>query len=106
MPHRKQYHLQFNDFAYGNGHNYDENDDEKATFVTRFDKMPAFRRRWDDFEEGIRAICQEAEFCRKWRIAELPELPSWGSETGRMMLLGDAAHGKAIRTTGDDIYNH
>lgn len=106
MPHRKNYHLQFNDFTYGNGRNYEEHDDDSNPLVTHFDNMPAFRRRWDDFEEGIRAICQEAEFCTKWRIAELPELPSWGSESGRVMLLGDAAHGEAIRTAGDECNNH
>jgi len=28
----------------------------------------------------------------KWKIAEAPELPRWSSETGNVILIGDAAH--------------
>lgn len=30
--------------------------------------------------------------CDRWRVAELPNLPRWSSQAGRIVLLGDAAH--------------
>ncbi|PTB67008.1 FAD/NAD(P)-binding domain-containing protein [Trichoderma citrinoviride] len=33
-----------------------------------------------------------AKTCDRWRIAEVPNLPRWSSQAGRIVLLGDAAH--------------
>ncbi|KAL7802002.1 hypothetical protein V8C44DRAFT_346139 [Trichoderma aethiopicum] len=33
-----------------------------------------------------------ATACDRWRIAEVPNLPRWSSQAGRIVLLGDAAH--------------
>lgn len=33
-----------------------------------------------------------ATTCDRWRIAEVPNLPRWSSQAGRIVLLGDAAH--------------
>ncbi|KAL7935364.1 hypothetical protein V8C35DRAFT_299268 [Trichoderma chlorosporum] len=33
-----------------------------------------------------------ATSCDRWRVAELPDLPRWSSQSGRIILLGDAAH--------------
>lgn len=30
--------------------------------------------------------------CDRWRVAEVPNLPRWSSQAGRIVLLGDAAH--------------
>lgn len=59
---------------------------------------------WD--EEGdiryvrktFRGSCNElvkvleiAQTCDRWKLAELPDLPRWASEKGRILLLGDSA---------------
>ncbi|EME87138.1 uncharacterized protein MYCFIDRAFT_84264 [Pseudocercospora fijiensis CIRAD86] len=91
--HSKRYHLQMSDHTYGTGtaYNLDEADTEGA-FVERYSNMHAFRKRWSDFEPAIRDLLGETAAVTKWRIAELPELPSWASESGKLVLLGDAAH--------------
>ena len=33
-----------------------------------------------------------AEVCRLWNILSLPDLPSWVTVGGHVVLLGDAAH--------------
>ncbi|KAF7186926.1 FAD-dependent monooxygenase OpS4 [Pseudocercospora fuligena] len=93
MTRHQRYHLQMNDHSYGTGAAYglDEVDTEGA-FVDRYPDMEAFRRRWSDFEPALRDLLGETVAVTKWRIAELPELPSWSSESGRIVLLGDAAH--------------
>ena len=30
--------------------------------------------------------------CRRWRLAEVPNLPTWKTPDGKIVLLGDAAH--------------
>jgi salicylate hydroxylase len=32
------------------------------------------------------------ENCHLWNVAQLPDLPTWVSRTGKVVLLGDAAH--------------
>ncbi|KAM5349219.1 hypothetical protein ACJ41O_005726 [Fusarium nematophilum] len=34
-----------------------------------------------------------AESCDRWKLAEMPDLPRWTSQGGRVVLLGDCAHG-------------
>ncbi|VUC31114.1 unnamed protein product [Clonostachys rosea] len=31
--------------------------------------------------------------CDRWKLAEMPDLPQWSSNWGRILLLGDSAHG-------------
>ncbi|CAI6095004.1 unnamed protein product [Clonostachys chloroleuca] len=31
--------------------------------------------------------------CDRWKLAEMPDLPRWSSDGGRILLLGDSAHG-------------
>ncbi|KAL0936268.1 salicylate hydroxylase [Colletotrichum truncatum] len=40
----------------------------------------------------IRKVLDVAKKCDRWRLAELPDLPRWTSEEGRIVLLGDSAH--------------
>lgn len=35
---------------------------------------------------------QIAESCCRWRLAEMPSIPTWRTRTGRIVLLGDSAH--------------
>lgn len=41
---------------------------------------------------GISRALQMADSCDRWKFAELPPLPRWTSEKGRIVLLGDSAH--------------
>lgn len=45
-----------------------------------------------DCSELVQALAA-AQSCDRWRAAELPDLPRWTSRAGRVLLLGDAAHG-------------
>lgn len=59
---------------------------------------------WDEegdiqyVREVFRGSCNEivkalemAKTCDRWKLAELPDLPRWSSENGRILLLGDSA---------------
>lgn len=41
-------------------------------------------------EELVRAL-EIADACDRWKLSELPDLPRWTSENGRILLLGDSA---------------
>ena len=45
-----------------------------------------------DWHPAITTMLSLAESCTKWTIAELPPLPSWSSNDGHVVLLGDSAH--------------
>lgn len=36
-------------------------------------------------------VLEIAETCDRWKLAELPDIPRWASEHGRILLLGDSA---------------
>jgi salicylate hydroxylase len=46
------------------------------------------------YEERVKAFVNmiKPEDCLLWKVAQLPNLPSWVSKNGRIVLLGDAAH--------------
>ena len=44
------------------------------------------------FNETVQSVISKADTCHKWTISEIPILPSWTSQDGRIVLLGDAAH--------------
>ncbi|KAF8859160.1 FAD/NAD(P)-binding domain-containing protein [Acephala macrosclerotiorum] len=52
------------------------------------------RDRYQDHEPRVRKILDmvKEDDCRLWRISMLPDLKSWVSESGKVVLLGDAAH--------------
>ncbi|KAI1500535.1 hypothetical protein F5X99DRAFT_385709 [Biscogniauxia marginata] len=50
------------------------------------------RARFADACPELRAALGAATACDRWKLAEMPELPRWTSEGGRVLLLGDSAH--------------
>ena len=45
------------------------------------------------FVPELRLAWSKAEFAWKWRLGETPDLPAWSCADGRILLLGDSAHG-------------
>jgi 2-polyprenyl-6-methoxyphenol hydroxylase-like FAD-dependent oxidoreductase len=84
---RRVHHLQFcafnADWAIHEG-------EPSRRWARRVDDMTPLRERWQDFAEGIRRILDLASDCVEWWIAEVPELPSWSSPGGRVVLIADA----------------
>lgn len=54
--------------------------------------MKMLRALFSDFNPITRAYLQVIQQAEKWQIAVGPELETWRSSHGRVMLLGDAAH--------------
>jgi salicylate hydroxylase len=87
VPKQGIYDIQFTDREYGSGVH-----GETGIWNERIQDLTWLRSRFEDFHPAIRTILLRAESCWKWRLAEIPALPSWISENGRVVLLGDAAH--------------
>ena len=49
--------------------------------------------KFHDFDPALRGILSKAQDCKSWALAEVPRLPRWVSESGKVALIGDAAHG-------------
>ncbi|EON65108.1 hypothetical protein W97_04344 [Coniosporium apollinis CBS 100218] len=47
---------------------------------------------YKEFDPVIRRVLSKVESCLNWKVADLPSLPTWLSQCGRVALLGDAAH--------------
>lgn len=93
MTKRNNYHLQINDHVFGEGEAYGlRGSSDDTHYANQFDNLPALQSRFADFSEAISLILAEAKSCTLWRTAELSELPSWSSSSGRIVLAGDAAH--------------
>lgn len=45
------------------------------------------------FDPAIEEMVGKSDRAWLWRMTQVPELPSWSSEDGRVVLIGDAAHG-------------
>lgn len=54
--------------------------------------LEEMRDHYKDFEPVIRKVLTKVQSCLNWKIADLPDLPTWVSENGTVALLGDAAH--------------
>lgn len=54
--------------------------------------MTVLRKLFADFNPTTRAYLQTIEQAERWQIAVGPELDTWRSKHGRVILLGDAAH--------------
>lgn len=52
----------------------------------------------DSCNEIVRAL-EIADTCDRWKLSELPDLPRWTSENGRILLLGDSAVSSQKRNT-------
>ena len=50
------------------------------------------RSYYRNFDPTIQRVLYHIDGCLKWKIAELPSLRTWVSESGRVVLIGDAAH--------------
>ena len=81
-----------NDFAFGTGERYGAADDSDERFALRFTNMSALRERCKDFDVAIRQLLEAIDSCVVWKVAEMPEGVAWSSTSGRVILLGDAAH--------------
>lgn len=95
MTRRQVYHLQICDYEYGNGEPYSFHDPPDTPYITHLSdptSLRALQKRWSDFDKRIQFICKSATSFTKWKIAELPALPSYSSRSRRIVLLGDAAH--------------
>jgi salicylate hydroxylase len=51
------------------------------------------RRHFSNWDPVIQQVLSHIEECRKWKLAYLPPLEKWVSDSGRVVLIGDAAHG-------------
>jgi salicylate hydroxylase len=51
------------------------------------------QQRFHDFDPVARTILSHARDCKSWALAEVPRLPRWRSKSGKVVLIGDAAHG-------------
>lgn len=51
------------------------------------------QQRFHDFDLVAKAILSQARDCKSWALAEVPRLPRWRSKSGKVVLIGDAAHG-------------
>lgn len=87
VPKLNQYDMQVTDHEYGF-----EADGSVGTWNERITDLTWLRDRYKDFNPAIRTILGEATSCWKWRLAESATLPSWTSENGRVVLLGDSCH--------------
>ncbi len=89
VPKRGIYDIQFTDHEYGFGPK-----GEVDTWNERIEDLTWLRSRFKDFHPAVRSLLLKAKSCWKWRLAEIPALPSWTSGNGRIVLLSDAAHAK------------
>lgn len=50
------------------------------------------REKMKDSDPALVAFLSMGEGCDRWRLSEMPDIPRWTSEKGRLVLLGDSAH--------------
>lgn len=55
-------------------------------------RVKEVERLFADFNEAKKVYLSHVEDCFVWRMATVPRLPTWRSETGCIVLIGDAAH--------------
>ncbi|KAH8655340.1 hypothetical protein BX600DRAFT_439853 [Xylariales sp. PMI_506] len=67
-------------------------EDPSASWYTRGDP-DELRRLFADFPESDRGCLALVTETWVWRIGIAPEIPSWRGKSGRVILIGDAAHG-------------
>jgi len=54
--------------------------------------VEGLRNQFTDWEPVVQQLLSHVTSCVKWRLAYLPPLEKWVSESGRVVILGDAAH--------------
>ncbi|KAH7324103.1 FAD dependent oxidoreductase domain-containing protein, partial [Rhexocercosporidium sp. MPI-PUGE-AT-0058] len=50
------------------------------------------KKEYAEYDDTVKALLRVAKECQKWRISEVPDLPSWRNGNGTLVLLGDSAH--------------
>lgn len=50
------------------------------------------RETYSQFDPLIRKVIGKVTSCLRWTLADLPPLPTWLSKSGKVVLIGDAAH--------------
>ena len=64
----------------------------KAADWNRWGDVDALRKQYSSFHPAIRSLLEHVERATLWRLEELPPLESWVSASGRVVVIGDAAH--------------
>ncbi|KAM0330635.1 hypothetical protein ACHAQA_003585 [Verticillium albo-atrum] len=54
--------------------------------------LAEMKQHYGEFDPTIRRVLDNVQACLKWKIADLPPLPRWRSKSGKVILIGDAAH--------------
>lgn len=50
-------------------------------------------KEYEGWNRIVGRILHHAKDVKKWRLAEVPRLPRWTSRSGKVVMIGDAAHG-------------
>ena len=67
-------------------------DDTPVTNWNQPGDVSELRSLFQDFCPLVQKLTMLVEKCAKWTIAEIPLLKTWSSQSGKTVLLGDAAH--------------
>ena len=51
------------------------------------------RKAYSNATPALKEVLKLTDKCERWKLAEMPDLPRWTSLNGRIILLGDSAHG-------------
>ncbi|KAI9497287.1 hypothetical protein BDB00DRAFT_926145 [Zychaea mexicana] len=54
--------------------------------------LEEMKKHYHNFDPIIRKVLEKVTGCLKWTLADLPVLSNWVSSSGRIVLIGDAAH--------------
>ncbi len=55
--------------------------------------LDEMKKHYCNFDPIIQKVLEHVDYCSKWKLAYLPPLSKWVSDSGRVVLIGDAAHG-------------
>jgi salicylate hydroxylase len=55
--------------------------------------LSEMKQHYSSFDPVVQKVLTHVTGCLKWKLAQLPPLPRWVSNSGRVVLIGDAAHG-------------
>ncbi|KAF2177125.1 FAD dependent oxidoreductase domain-containing protein [Zopfia rhizophila CBS 207.26] len=50
------------------------------------------KREFADFDPVVKKLLEKVDSASKWQLADVPELQDWVSVSGKVVLIGDAAH--------------
>lgn len=54
--------------------------------------LEEMKAHYANFDPVIQKVLSKVSDCLKWKLADLPPLPKWVSKSGKVVLIGDAAH--------------